>query len=210
MVSDEKEAFANRVAVRGEGEATVRGAAVRKGPYEKQSPFLREHDPSWLVEAKELAAVYREVFGELLLAVEHVGSTAVPGLLAKAILDIDLVIPSRDDLPAVIEGLGSIGYSYGGDQGIPGREVFKRVDENVPYSGLRRDWTHHHLYVCARDADELRRHLRFRDVLRSDVEVRDEYQRLKLAIAKRCHGDRKRYAALKEIKCRDFFKRILG
>lgn len=171
--------------------------------------LLHEHNPAWLVEAQELGAIYRAALRGLLLTVEHVGSTAVPKLLAKAILDIDLVIPSRDDLPDVIERLGSLGYSYRGDQGIPGREVFKGVDRKVPYSDPERDWTHHHLYVCAEGADELRRHLLFRDLLRSDADVRNEYQQLKLSIDARCDGDRKRYGALKELECRAFFERIL-
>lgn len=198
MESIEKKGVANRVAVRGK---VVCVAA---------KPLLHEHDPAWLVEAQALGAIYQAVLRGLLLAIEHVGSTAVPRLLAKPILDIDLVISSRDDLPAVSQQLGAIGYSHHGDQGIPGREVFKRANENVPITNPSRRWTHHHLYVCAEGAEELRRHLRFRDLLRSDADVRNEYQQLKVSIAARCGGDRKQYAALKELEGRGFFERILG
>ena len=172
--------------------------------------LLQKHDAKWLVEVQELGAIYRSVLGKLLLAVEHIGSTSIPGLLSKPTLDIDLVISTRDDLPAVTERLGRLGYSHNGDQGIVGREVYKRADLSVPYSVPRRDWTHHHLYVCAEGADELRRHLRFRDILRSVPAVRGEYERLKRSIARRSGGDRKRYAALKELECREFFERTLS
>ena len=121
---------------------------------------------------KELAAA----LGDLALSIEHVGSTSVPGLSAKAIIDIDVVIEDRSKIPAVVEALATIGYIHDGDKGIPGREAFD-------YEG-KEHLRNHHLYVCAQDADELKRHLSFRDYLSSHPEAVAEYSRIKLEGAK--------------------------
>lgn len=86
---------------------------------------------------------------ELALAVEHVGSTAVPGLAAKPVVDIDAVVPSAEDVPLAVERLERAGYRHEGDLGIPGREAFE-PPADAPW---------HHLYVLAADSEELRRHL---------------------------------------------------
>jgi GrpB-like predicted nucleotidyltransferase (UPF0157 family) len=74
--------------------------------------------------------------------VEHVGSTSVPGLAAKPIIDVDVVVASADDVPAAIERLRSRGYVYQGDKGIKGREAFLWPRGARP----------HHLYVVVREA----------------------------------------------------------
>ena len=116
---------------------------------------------------KELAAA----LGDLALSIEHVGSTSVPGLSAKAIIDIDVVIEDRSKLPSVVKALATIGYIHDGDKGIPGREAFD-------YEG-KTHLRNHHLYVCDKDAAELKRHLSFRDYLRSHPEAVKEYSRIK-------------------------------
>ena len=108
---------------------------------------------------------------DLALRIEHVGSTSVEGLAAKPIIDIDVVIRDRTVLPEVISALGRIGYTHEGDLGIPGREAFK-------YEG-KDHLKKHHLYVCAQDSEELKRHLAFRDYLRSHPEAASEYGRIK-------------------------------
>ena len=109
--------------------------------------------------------------GDLALSIEHVGSTSVEGLSAKPIIDIDVVIEDRSKLDAVIQALASIGYTHEGDQGIPGREAFK-------FEG-KEHLRNHHLYVCDKNASELKRHLSFRDYLRAHPEAVKEYSRVK-------------------------------
>ena len=171
--------------------------------------ILVPYDPLWSETFAEFRAVYASALGELIAGVEHVGSTAVPGLMAKPILDIDLVLPSSAILPEVVEALGKLGYAHKGIQGIEGREVFKPLDRAAPFTEPRRDWMQHHLYACSSESDELRRHLRFRDVLRARDDFRSEYERLKRDIARRSNGDRKIYAQIKESECRDFVERVL-
>ncbi|MGW1835143.1 GrpB family protein [Streptomyces sp. NPDC002067] len=143
------------------------------------------YDPQWPLIFARLSETIRRELGALVLRVEHVGSTAVPGLSAKPIVDLDVVIGDRADLPAVIAALRPLGYTHEGDCGIPGREAFT-TPRGAPA---------HHLYVCAADGAELARHLAFRDFLRADPESARRYDALKRDLAERYRGDRSAYGA---------------
>lgn len=171
--------------------------------------ILAPHCQSWAAEFASLREVYLTALRTLVVRVEHVGSTAVPSLSAKPILDIDMVMRGYEDFPAIVSGLRELGYAHNGDQGIAGREVFKARDQEAPYTWPRRTWMAHHLYVCPADGAELRRHLLFRDALRERADLRREYERLKVSIAVRSDGDRKAYARMKEIECSSFVERVL-
>ena len=171
--------------------------------------ILAPHNPAWAAEFALLREVYLDALGPLVLRVEHVGSTAVPNLLAKPIVDIDIVMPGYEVFPGIVSGLLDLGYTHNGDQGIAGREAFKEQDWEAPYTWPRRTWMAHHLYVCPVDGAELRRHLLFRDALRARADFRHEYERLKVAIAARSDGDRSAYARIKEIECRAFVECVL-
>lgn len=172
--------------------------------------LLVAHDPAWAGEFAALSAVYRAALGDLVLRVEHIGSTAVPGLIAKPILDLDLVIADRAAFAATAAAFGALGYSHCGDQGIAGREVFKRANDQTPSTHPARCWLAHHLYVCCADSRELRRHLAFRDALRRSPLLCDRYAAIKRELARQSGGDRKRYALLKETACRDFVESALA
>jgi len=173
--------------------------------------ILSEYDPRWKLAFGELEKVYRNVLGELIVAIEHVGSTAIGGIAAKPILDIDLVINDCSVFQEVIKKLQFLGYRYAGDQGIPQREAFHREDENVPWYEDCRSWMNHHLYVCPDDSRELSRQIVFRDFLSSHEEERNKYEEIKKEIESRSNGDRKTYAKIKEQEgpCRDFVESIL-
>ena len=119
-------------------------------------------------------------------------------MIAKPIIDIDIVIPSRQEPREVGERLGRLGYRHNGDQGVPGREAFPRdCAEDVPRDGTGRRWQPHNLYVCALDSLELRRHLLFRDWLRSDMAYAAQYGILKQQFAELYRNDRDRYCEAK-------------
>ena len=126
---------------------------------------------AWEQAFSAIAAELRNGVGDLALRIEHVGSTAVPGLSAKPIIDIDMVIPDYSAFETVASRLAGIGYRHEGDLGIPDREAFD-------YSG-KEHLQRHHLYVCPEDSPELRRHIAFRDYLRSHPEGVEEYSRVK-------------------------------
>jgi GrpB-like predicted nucleotidyltransferase (UPF0157 family) len=104
--------------------------------------------------------------------VEHVGSTSVPGLAAKPIIDIDVVVAAHQMLPA-IAALEQIGYVHDGDLGLDGREAFDAPDDDPP----------RHVYVCLEGTLHVRNHLAVRDILRRRPDLRDSYAAVKLALA---------------------------
>ena len=129
------------------------------------------YDEGWEQDYLAIAAEISEALGKRAVAIEHVGSTAVPGLSAKPIIDIDVVIRDYSAFDAVVHALQSIGYYHEGDLGIAGREAFG-------YDGK----THlqkHHLYVCPQDSPELKRHTAFRDYMRAHPDAAREYGRVK-------------------------------
>ena len=144
---------------------------------------------AWEQDFTAIAGELWQAVGDLALRIEHVGSTAVPGLSAKPIIDIDIVIPDYSAFGAVVSRLAAIGYRHEGDLGIPGREAFK-------YSG-KEHLQKHHLYVCPKDSPELRRHIAFRDYLRSHPEAAAEYSRIKVEGARLYPEDIEGYIAHK-------------
>ncbi|HOE35210.1 MAG: GrpB family protein [Chloroflexi bacterium] len=145
--------------------------------------------PEWLARFEEIRASLLPALDGLISGIEHVGSTAVPGLAAKPIIDIDIIIPDASMFPQVRDALASLGYRHEGDLGIPGREAFKF--DSKP------DLMAHHLYVCARDSAELRRHLALRNYLRANPRDRDRYAQVKQTAAARHPTDIDAYLAEK-------------
>lgn len=131
------------------------------------------YDPSWQDRFEKVAAALSGALADGPAAsVEHVGSTSVPGLAAKPILDIDVIV-APEDVPAAVAALVRIGYRHRGDLGVAGREAFFAPDEDP-----RR-----HVYVCAAGTLNVRNHLAVRDVLRRRDDLSDEYAAVKLALA---------------------------
>jgi len=172
--------------------------------------ILSEYNPKWPVAFQALKSAYATSLSNLYVTIEHVGSTAIPGIMAKPIIDIDIVIKNYQVFPQVVEALAGLGYRHNGDQGIKHREAFKRADDFTPQFGPQKRWINHHLYVCPSFSVELGRQIAFRDYLRAHVDARSEYEEIKVSIAGKSGGDRKRYAAIKETECRDFVERILA
>ena len=130
-------------------------------------PYDEQWTQDFLMIREELASA----LGQLALRIEHVGSTSVEGLSAKPIIDIDVVIKDYSVFEEVVSALGTIGYRHEGDLGIAGREAFK-------YDG-KDHLKKHHLYVCTEDSPELKRHISFRDYLRTHPDAVLEYSRIK-------------------------------
>ncbi|UOQ69140.1 GrpB family protein [Hymenobacter volaticus] len=144
---------------------------------------IEAYNPRWSSTYEELKLLYQASLQDLLLAVEHVGSTSVVGLAAKPILDIDLVVADEAAMQKVISKLALIGYQHQGDLGIVGREAFKLNSANTPYSAFQREWPAHHLYACLTGSTPLRNHLLFRDYLRTHRAKVSEYGQLKKQLA---------------------------
>ncbi|MBT3233735.1 MAG: GrpB family protein [Calditrichaeota bacterium] len=164
----------------------------------KRVVLVVPYDEEWQVQFEQIRDLLATYLGSLILSIEHVGSTSVPGLAAKPILDIDVIIRSRDDLDETINELSKLGYDHKGDLGIVGREAFSRRDEKVPWDGTGYVWqTLHHLYVCAQTSGELVRHLIFRDYLREHPLDVSEYAEVKITAASNHRQDIEGYMAEK-------------
>jgi GrpB-like predicted nucleotidyltransferase (UPF0157 family) len=155
---------------------------------------VRPYDPDWPVQFETIRESLLEVVGHLAIGIEHVGSTAVPGLSAKPILDIGIVVRNAEELKSVIDALTEFGYEHQGDLGIAGREAFRCKSDG---DALPKGWPKHHLYACIEGALELRRYLAFRDHLRTNRVAAENYASLKLDLAGRFPWDRSRYSVAK-------------
>jgi len=133
---------------------------------------ITEYDPQWPILFEELRVKFSNLLGDMVSAIEHVGSTSVPGLAAKPIIDLDVLLASGAYLPETIRRLATLGYEHQGDLGIAGREAF-RTPPNL---------FAHHLYVCFPNYEEFGRHLLLRNYLRSHPAEVSAYSRLKWAL----------------------------
>jgi GrpB-like predicted nucleotidyltransferase (UPF0157 family) len=154
------------------------------------------YDPSWPIRFEEVAETLRNALADGPAAsVEHVGSTSVPGLAAKPVLDIDVIVAPQD-VPAAVAALARTGYQHRGDLGVAEREAFYAPDDDP-----RR-----HVYVCAAGTLNVRNHLAVRDVLRSRDDLRDEYAAVKLTLAAEPDMDMDTYIARKS----DVLQKVLA
>ena len=135
-----------------------------------------DYDPRWSELFEALRARVASALGELALAIEHVGSTSVPGLAAKPIIDMDVVVRGGDVAEGIAR-LAQLGYRHRGDLGILEREAFE------PPAGSPA----HHLYLCPEDSQALANHRAVRDFLRGDPVAARAYGELKKQLAA-AHG----------------------
>ncbi|MCL7715071.1 GrpB family protein [Stenotrophomonas mori] len=133
---------------------------------------LLPHDPAWALAAEAEASALRGALGSTLLTVHHVGSTAIPGIHAKPILDLMPVVRTLAGLDARRDALQALGYAWWGELGLPGRRYCSKDD---PQSGRRLV----QLHAYPEGAADIARHLAFRDFLRGDAQVAAAYDREK-------------------------------
>jgi GrpB-like predicted nucleotidyltransferase (UPF0157 family) len=150
---------------------------------------LVKHDPRWAQLYELAAAALRECLGERLRGIEHIGSTAIPGVDAKPILDLMAAVPCLNLPDEVFSDLGNIGYQHRNLDTVPGRLFFAKGPE------IART---HHLSVCEVGSPFWSSHLAFRDALRGDEQLAQEYAALKRRLAQQFPYDRLAYTEAKE------------
>jgi GrpB-like predicted nucleotidyltransferase (UPF0157 family) len=149
---------------------------------------IAEYDPAWPAEYERESVLVRDAIGDVLLDVEHVGSTAVPGLGAKPIIDIMAGIRAFADGERCVAPLEALGYLYKGEADIPGRHYFRKpLDGPADY----------HIHMVVLGEDFWRRHLLFRDYLRAHPDAARDYYELKLRLAETHRWDRIAYTDAK-------------
>jgi GrpB-like predicted nucleotidyltransferase (UPF0157 family) len=169
--------------------------------------LLEDYQERWVEDFKEIKEVIYEALLRVDVSIFHVGSTSVPKLAAKPIIDIDVVYGPSADFMEVKAGLEKIGYFHNGNQGIKQREVFKRCKSTKKHKIL--DFISHHLYVCPTDSEEFSRHILFKNFLIENERERQQYQEIKMQIAEEAKQDGKMYAHLKDVEARDFIHTII-
>lgn len=156
------------------------------------------YDRAWKTAFEEIKNEIESVIGELIVGIEHIGSTSVEGMSAKPIIDIDVVIKDYSVLETVVGKLKMIGYIHEGDLGIKDREAFKYSDK--PHL------LKHHLYVCPQYSEELHRHITFRDFLRGNPKAVKKYSLVKEKAAELFPNDIDGYMEYKSSCIKEMYK----
>jgi GrpB-like predicted nucleotidyltransferase (UPF0157 family) len=149
--------------------------------------LVEKYNPAWAEWFHTLRQFLGGKINRTCVSIEHVGSTAVPGMTAKPIIDIDVVI-ERKDREKMKTLLEERGYSYRGDLGIKDRESYELIDETIKAA-----LPAHHLYVTPKDSEELKRHLAFREYLKFHAEDRERLSALKMELAEKYANDKYPY-----------------
>jgi GrpB-like predicted nucleotidyltransferase (UPF0157 family) len=168
--------------------------------------LIETYTSNWIKNFTAIKCEIENCLDGLDCTIEHVGSTSVPNLDSKPIIDIDIIYSKLIDFEKIKSRLETIGYFHNGNQGIEDRDVFKR---NGQSTNVILDTVKHHLYVCPTESKALERHILFRNFLRKNDWARIKYQLMKYELAKKSNQDRKVYAALKELNVNDFIDLII-
>lgn len=160
-------------------------------------PLITEYNPDWPEWFARIREMVSKKLGSACLSIEHFGSTSVPGMVAKPVIDVDVVVePDRfEEVKALLRELG---YQHEGDLGVPEREAF-RLHETGPAMAL----PDHHLYVCPRESAELARHRAFRAFLLAHPDYAQRLSELKRSLVAQHGDDRDAYIAGKDALVRE-------
>lgn len=159
--------------------------------------FIEPYNPNWKTEFEKLKDFLFIALDGLNIDIQHVGSTAIPGLFSKPILDIDIIIDDKMLLDDISKKLEKIGYMNKGEQGIEGRFAFRQNFKHVKKKHDYKRWQEHHLYVCYSDSLALKNHLLFRDALLRDKKLVEQYSMLKTSLTKVKGMTREKYSEQK-------------
>ena len=153
------------------------------------------YDPAWIAAFQKEAAILNAIFGPRVLELQHIGSTAVPGLAAKPIIDILVVLDHTDDINSFDRAMEDVGYRVRGEcldapvPGTPGRFYFSKETNGV---------RSHHVHVCAKGHLDILDKLAFRDYLRAHSSKAAAYGELKRRIAAQYRFDNIGYMRAKD------------
>jgi GrpB-like predicted nucleotidyltransferase (UPF0157 family) len=167
-----------------EGEFEVLPLGVIGGPI-----VVSDYDPAWPEWFERIRAFVWPAVADVARRIDHVGSTSVPGLAAKPIIDLDIVVASEELVRPAIERLARIGYGWRGEMGVVGREAFKAPSGS--------ELPEHHLYLVVENNKAHLDHWLLRDLLRDDADARARYAELKRRNAELADGDLQLYVEAK-------------
>ena len=152
----------------------------------KRKITLTSHNPTWPQQFEAEATTLTSIFGQNLSAIHHIGSTAVPGIQAKPIIDMMPIVWDIEQVDGLNEAMTECGYIHRGEHGIPGRRYFRK--------GSDQHHTHH-IHVFQTGHPDIARHLLFRDYLRTYPDKAQAYDQLKTELAQQYRNDTVAYTA---------------
>ena len=145
--------------------------------------FVVLYNPGWITEFENESNKIKQILGNILHKSHHIGSTAVPGLAAKPIIDILLEVTSLDQLDNKSIDFENLAYEVKGEFGIKGRRYFRKGGDSRT----------HQIHAFESGDHNVLRHLVFRDYLIAHENIAKEYGALKMQIAKKCNHDIDKY-----------------
>ncbi|MCM3088067.1 GrpB family protein [Bhargavaea ginsengi] len=145
---------------------------------------IRSYQQEWPLQFKEASNTFQEIFGNALTDIHHIGSTSIPGMAAKPVIDILAEVRDIGELETFNHQMELEGFVARGEHGVPGRRYFVRAEGNVHT---------HHVHMFANGSDQVKRHLAFRDYLRKHPVEAERYRSLKMRIAEEGVKDVKLY-----------------
>ena len=151
--------------------------------------ILRDHNKEWSNLFDKEANLISSKISDYIVDIQHIGSTAIPGTIAKPIIDMAVAIDDLSDVKKIIPLLQKIEYEYRGEQGIPDRHLFVKGDE---------EFRTHHLHLMLNTSYEWKKHILFRDYLRQHHSEAKQYSELKKKLATEFEFDREKYTNGKE------------
>lgn len=164
--------------------------------------IVAPHDPAWRRQFDEEARRLAEHLGDVVVHLHHIGSTAIPGLPAKPIIDVVMEVVDLTALDAATPILAALGYEAMGEYGIPRRRYFRKNDA----SGRRT----HHVHAFELGTPEVERHLAFRDYMVAHPAAARAYGDLKQTLAQRHPDDVEAYMDGKDVFVREHEARAIA
>ncbi|RDJ13673.1 GrpB family protein [Rhizobium grahamii] len=158
---------------------------------------LAEPNAFWKRAYASEAHAIGQALGDVAIEIQHVGSTAIPGIKAKPIIDIAVGVKHLDDGLRCIDAMEAIGYDYAGNDIVPDDHIFGR--------GVKDESRSHLVHVVEHRGDNWNRMIAFRDALRSDIRLARAYEQLKVGLASEHAERRAEYTKAK----RDFIDNVL-
>jgi len=149
---------------------------------------LKPYNSQWKEFYRKESELISSTISDYLVDIQHIGSTAIPGIIAKPIIDIAVAINSLENIEKIIGPLSEIGFIYRGEQGIPDRHMFVKGGEELRT---------HHMHVMHKSHYEWKKHILFRDYLMNHPKEVKKYSELKRRLEKQFKHDRESYTESK-------------
>jgi len=146
--------------------------------------IVADYNPSWPEQYQHEAGIIGNIIGSKLIEIHHIGSTSIPDMQAKPIIDIMPVVENLSYIDLLTDSMQRNGYEALGEYGIPGRRYFRKRSKTVDVNA--------HIF-SPDNKDDIIRHLAFRDYLVAHKKIADEYGNLKSDLAQKYPDDIESY-----------------